>query len=92
MKNSKILLVLLLIIGIVALSGCARGYDTNPARYDHNTAVPRGNMTDGYYNNGVYDGIRDNNRLDNNRTNLNNNNLNNTHRNGLTDGAINNTR
>ena len=96
LKNSKILLVLLLIITVVTFAGCAR-YDGNPAaRYDQNTTrygnegTMRGNYTTDNLNNhrvndGVFDGTRNNYRTDNmtNRSNLNN-------QGGLMDGAINN--
>jgi hypothetical protein len=96
MKNSKILLVSLLIIAIVALAGCSR-YDTNPARYDNTPGYGqdgaiRGNIIDNNrVNDGVYDGTRNNNMYDN-RLDNNRNNVNNTHHNGLTNGAVNNNR
>jgi len=95
LKNSKILLVSLLIIAIVALAGCA-GYARNPARYDHsidryNREMTRGNfgvgVGDGYNMNRPNDGVR-------NQTpyNVNRNNMSSPAHRGLTDGAINNNR
>ena len=92
LKNSKILLVSLLIIAIVALAGCAR-YGGTPARYDHNTTrydqnvAPRGNVLD--------NNIRGNEGIHGNQPlpQLNRNNLNNTHNtHHNTQGGINNNR